>query len=68
MIGIRKPAPEPYLAAAEALAAPPSECLFIDDMPVNCRGAEAVGMDSHLFDILDPEGSIGRLLERLGIR
>ena len=67
-IGVRKPAPEPYLAAAEALGVPTTECLFIDDMPVNCRGAEAVGMASHLFDILDPDGSIERLLARLGLR
>jgi putative hydrolase of the HAD superfamily len=67
MIGVRKPAPEPYLAAATALNVAPSECLFVDDMPANCHGAEAVGMESHLFDILDPAGSIDRLLTRLQV-
>ncbi len=67
MVGARKPAPEPYLAAAEALAVPPAECLFVDDLPVNCRGAEAVGMESHLFDVTEPVRSIDALLERLGV-
>lgn len=64
-VGVRKPAPEPYLAAASALGAPTTECLFVDDMPVNCQGAEAVGMASQRFDVTDPQGSISRLLHRL---
>lgn len=64
-VGARKPAPEPYLAAATALGAPPGECLFVDDLPVNCRGAEAVGMSSHLFDITDPYGSSVLLIAAL---
>lgn len=66
-IGVRKPAPEPYLEAARALGALPEACLFVDDMPVNCRGAEAVGMASYLFDIVDPQGSIDGLLEILQV-
>ena len=64
-VGVRKPKPEPYLAAIEALAVDASDCLFVDDLPVNCAGAEAVGMESHLFRIVDPEGSIEALLERV---
>lgn len=40
---------------------PPSECLFIDDMPVNVAGAEAVGMMGFLFSVTDPAGSVARL-------
>jgi putative hydrolase of the HAD superfamily len=65
-VGPRKPSPEPYLAIADALGVPPEECLFVDDLPVNCRGAEAVGMRSHLFDITNPESSLNRLLDVLG--
>lgn len=61
-VGVSKPAPEPYLAATSALGVPPAECLFFDDRPVNCRGAEAVGMSSHLFDITDPKGSLASLV------
>lgn len=61
-VGSRKPSPEPYLAVADALGVPPSECLFIDDLPVNCRGAEAVGMRGHLFVVNDAQDSLHRLL------
>ncbi|MFQ5554808.1 MAG: HAD-IA family hydrolase [Acidimicrobiia bacterium] len=66
-IGVRKPAPEPYLTVAAALGVPAGECLFVDDLPANCRGAEAVGMTSHLFDITAPQRSIATLLETLGL-
>ncbi len=66
-LGVRKPAPEPYLASAGALGVPPEECLFVDDMPPNCRGAEAIGMASHLFRIKDPDASLRALETRLGI-
>lgn len=64
-VGVRKPAPEPYLAVARALGVPASECLFVDDLPVNCRGAEAVGMHSLVFDVTDVPGSLNRLLDLL---
>ncbi len=66
-LGVRKPAPEPYLAVAAELRIDPSECLFVDDLPVNCRGAEAVGMQSHLFDITRPTDSLSSLERRLGV-
>lgn len=66
-LGARKPEPEPYLAIADELGIPPSDCLFVDDMHVNCRGAEGVGMESHWFDITRPGESLSGLLSRLGI-
>jgi len=66
-IGERKPAARPYLAAAEALDADPAECLFVDDMRVNCRGADAVGMASFWFDVRAPGGSVAKLLATLGL-
>lgn len=65
-VGVRKPAPEPYLACAAALDVAPGDCLFVDDMHANCAGAEAVGMQSHWFDITDPQESLARLVARLG--
>lgn len=67
-VGVRKPGPEPYLAIADALGTAPEQCIFIDDMPVNCRGAEAVGMASHWFDITRPDECTESLLARLGVR
>lgn len=66
-VGVRKPAPEPFLATTRALRLDPPACLFVDDMRVNCAGAEAVGMRSHHVDIRDPDGSIDALAARLGI-
>lgn len=66
-IGARKPAPEPYLAACAAIDRSPDTCIFVDDMGVNCRGAEAVGMQSQLFDITAPAASIAALRERIGL-
>lgn len=66
-VGVRKPAPAPYLAAAERLDLAPSSCVFVDDMRVNCDGAEAIGMSSHLFDIREPTRSIDVLAERLNV-
>lgn len=43
-IGIRKPDPAAYLAAADALNLPPSSCVFVDDLRRNARAADTVGM------------------------
>jgi len=39
-----KPHPEPYLKAAAALQADPSECLVIEDAPAGIAAAKAAGM------------------------
>jgi sugar-phosphatase len=39
-----KPDPDVYLVAAAALAAPPSECVVIEDAPAGLRAARAAGM------------------------
>ncbi|HXK54290.1 MAG TPA: HAD-IA family hydrolase [Hyphomicrobiales bacterium] len=66
-IGIRKPAPEPYLACTRALGVTPDQCIFIDDMHVNCLGAEAVGMESYWFDVADLPAAVAGLNQRLGL-
>lgn len=43
-IGLRKPAPEIYLRAAERAGCEPGACVFVDDLEHNIAGAEAVGM------------------------
>jgi FMN phosphatase YigB (HAD superfamily) len=39
----------------------PADCVFVDDLTVNCDGAEAVGMGSQRLDIRDPVGSLESL-------
>ncbi len=63
--GVLKPDPEAFRRAAEALGEPPGRCLFVDDLATNLDGAAAAGMHPELFDVLDPAGSVGRLLRRL---
>ncbi len=63
--GMRKPAAGIYLRCAEATGARPEACLFVDDLPVNVAGAEAVGMEGFWFDVTDVPGSVRRLLDRL---
>ena len=67
-LGARKPDPSVYIAAADAIDRAPETCIFVDDMIVNCRGAEAVGMQSLLFEITKPAASITELEERMDLR
>jgi HAD superfamily hydrolase (TIGR01509 family) len=66
-IGVRKPAPAAFRHVLDVLGADPATAVFVDDMHVNCRGAEAVGMGSHWFDIRDPAGSVAALRRRLDL-
>jgi epoxide hydrolase-like predicted phosphatase len=43
-VGLRKPQPEIYLLAASRLGRAPEECVFVDDLSPNIRGAVATGM------------------------
>lgn len=45
-VGMVKPEPGIYRLMAERLGCSPEECIMIDDVESNCRGAEAVGMRS----------------------
>lgn len=46
--GVRKPDSEAFLGPAARLGVVPSDCLFIDDRPINVEAARAVGMDAIL--------------------
>jgi len=49
MTGVRKPDPQAFLGAAEALGRAPEDCLFIDDRSRNCEAAMAIGMEAIRF-------------------
>ena len=49
-VGLMKPAPEIYRKAAANTGTPPEQCLFIDDLEANVRGALAVGMQAIRFE------------------
>jgi putative hydrolase of the HAD superfamily len=43
-VGMRKPEPAIYRLTCERLGVEASECLFVDDIGVNCEAARAAGM------------------------
>ena len=66
-IGVRKPHPDAYRAAADALRVAVEECLFVDDLTVNVDAARAAGMAALRFDVMDPAGSVAAILKRIGL-
>lgn len=48
-IGILKPEPGAYQAVLERAQRPPADAVFIDDMPANIEGAQAVGIHGILY-------------------
>lgn len=52
-IGTIKPDPVAYETIAHRLGVMPDECVFIDDQPRYCEGAEAVGMRAIKYDTVD---------------
>jgi putative hydrolase of the HAD superfamily len=55
MLGVSKPDPRAYRAAADALNLPPSACVFVDDLLENVAGACAVGMRGIWLDRQGPD-------------
>ena len=41
---LRKPDPRIYLMMCEALGVDPAECVYLDDLGINCKPAAALGM------------------------
>jgi epoxide hydrolase-like predicted phosphatase len=64
-VHLHKPQPEIYRLAAERLAEPPERCVFVDDLPENCAGAEAVGMTA--IQHREPMATVARIEELFGI-
>ncbi len=58
-VGVVKPDPAIFLAAAKNVDTPVERCLYIDDLAVNVEGAVAVGMTGIVF------GGAGALREEL---
>ncbi len=63
-VGLRKPDPAIYRIVCERLALEPGQCLFVDDVEVNCTAATEVGMTAVLFR--DSAQAIAEMREALG--
>jgi HAD superfamily hydrolase (TIGR01509 family) len=61
-----KPAPDPYLVAAERLGVPPPDCLALEDSHNGVRAAHAAGMMTIMVpDMLDPTEEMRTLCVRV---
>ncbi len=65
-VGVRKPAPKPYLAICAALGVDPGECVFLDDTPACVEGAAGVGMQGVLVDTFDRAPAIAHVRQLVG--
>jgi putative hydrolase of the HAD superfamily len=64
-VGLHKPLPEIYKLAADRLGVAPEECVFVDDLRENVRGAEEVGMTAVLHR--ETAATVARLEELFGL-
>lgn len=65
-VGVRKPFPEIYAMAADAIGLPPAECVFVDDLPPNLKPAAELGMAT--VHHVSAAQTIPQLEELLGVR
>lgn len=55
--GVLKPDPRAYLQAAQELGRPAAQTVYLDDLPWNVAGAEAVGMVAIQVDLSNPSAA-----------
>jgi putative hydrolase of the HAD superfamily len=48
-LGLHKPDPRIYHAVCQRLAKQPSQCVLLDDLPDNVKGAQGIGMHAMQF-------------------
>ncbi len=61
---IMKPDPELFLRALDKLQNKPSECIFVDDMEVNVKAAQNLGLKAIRFE---PDIDLAAEFERYGV-
>lgn len=64
-VGIRKPTPEIYILGAERIGLPPSQCVFVDDLPFNLKPAAELGMATVHHQ--EAAGTVAKLESLLGV-
>lgn len=63
--GVRKPDPRIYLMMCEALGLTPQDCVYLDDLGINCKPAAALGM--HAIKVTSGEQALADLGAVLGV-
>ena len=64
-VGIRKPNPEIYKVACEAMKIKPEDAIFLDDLGINLKPAKALGMTT--IKVLNAADAIEALEGHLGL-
>lgn len=64
-VGIRKPDPAIYQMACDALGVKPAECIYLDDLGINCKPAFALGM--HAIKVTGGEQALADLGAALAV-
>lgn len=62
-VGVRKPDPRIYRMMCDALEVEPAECVYLDDLGINCKPAAALGM--HAIKVTSGEQALKALGESL---
>ena len=63
--GVRKPDPKIYLMMCELLAVAPANCIYLDDLGINCKPAAALGMTA--IKVIDVEQTLADLAKATGL-
>ena len=63
--GVRKPDPRIYQMMCEKLGVEPDECIYLDDLGINCKPAAQLGM--HAIKVTNGEQALADLSAMLGI-
>ena len=64
---ILKPDPRAFERALDIVGAEPARVLFVDDQPLNVRGADDCGLDGMWFDIAHATDAWQAVADRLGL-
>lgn len=64
-VGIRKPDPRIYQMMCEALDVQPAQCIYLDDLGINCKPAAALGMAA--IKVLSGEQALDELYAALAL-
>lgn len=63
--GVRKPDPRIYTMMCERLGVAPADCIYLDDLGINCKPAAMLGM--HAIKVVSGEQALADLSAVLGI-
>ena len=64
-VGVRKPDPRIYLLMCEHLGLEPAQCVYLDDLGINCKPAAQLGM--HAIKVVSGEQALADLGAVLGL-